>query len=83
MYEKFIVYLDDGTNVYKVAIAAVSEDAAKAWCAGNGEVIAVRNVTKDYPISLDKVRKALTDASFGEYEMDFICRALAEFEIAE
>lgn len=83
MYEKFFVYLDDGKNVYKVAIAAVSEDAAKAFCAGNGEIIAVRNVTKDYPISLDKVRKALKNAEFGEYEMDFICRALAEFEIAE
>ncbi len=83
MYEKFIVYIDDGENVYKIAVAAVSEDAAKAFCAGNGEIIAVRNVTKDYPISLDKVHDALENARFGEYEIDFICRALAEFRIAE
>lgn len=83
MYEKFIVYIDDGENVYKIAIAAASEDAAKAFGAGNGEVIAVRNVTKDYPISLDEVYNALKNARFGEYEIDFICRALAEFGIAE
>ena len=83
MYEKFFVYLDDGENVCKVAITAASEDTAKAFCAGNGEIIAVRNVTEDYPISLDKVRKALKNAEFGEYEMDFICRTLAELRIAE
>lgn len=82
MYEKFFVYIDDGTSVFRVAIAAISEESAKAQCAGNGEIVAVRNVTEDYPISLDKVRSALKTAGFGEPEMDFICRSLAEFEIA-
>lgn len=83
MYRKYFVYLDDGRNVFKVAIAAVSEEAAKAWCAGNGEVIAVRDVTEDYPISADKVRDALRKACFGKFEQDFIVRALTEFEIVE
>lgn len=82
-YNKYMVYLDDGEDVYKVAIAAASEDAAKAQCAGNGEVIAIRDVTKDYPISLDKVSEALDRMEFGNYERDFICRALAELRIAE
>ena len=83
MYRKYFVYLDDGRDVFKVAIAAVSEEAAKAWCMGNGEVIAVRDVTEDYPISADKVCDALRKASFGEFEQDFIVRALTEFGIVE
>ena len=83
MYRKYFVYLDDGRDVFKVAIAAVSEEAAKAWCAGNGEVIAVRDVTEDYPISADKVREELRKACFGEFEQDFIVRDLTEFEIVE
>lgn len=83
MYKKYMVYIDDGLCVYKIAIAAVSEDAAKARCAGNGEIIAVRDVTANYPISLDRVAKALEISGFGNYEADFICRALAEFNIAE
>lgn len=83
MYRKYFVYLDDGRDVFKVAIAAVSEEAAKAWCSGNGEVIAVRDVTEDYPISADKVRDALRKACFGKVEQDFIVRALTEFEIVE
>ncbi len=82
-YNKYMVYLDDGEYVYKVAITAASEDAAKAQCAGNGEVIAVRDVTDNYPISLDEVSKALKTAGFGNHETDFICRALAEINIAE
>lgn len=84
MYQKYFVYVDDGENVFKVAVAAVSEEAAKAWFSGNGrEVISVRDVTEDYPISADKVRDALNKAGFGKAEQDFIVRALTEFEIAE
>lgn len=83
MYQKYFVYVDDGENVFKVAVAAVSEEAAKAWCSGNGEIIAVRDVTEDYPISADKVRDALNKSGFGKVEQDFIVRALTEFEIAE
>ena len=83
MYRKYFVYLDDGRDVFKVAIPAISEEAAKAWCAGNGEIIAVRDVTEKYPISSDEVRDALSEACFGEFEQDFIIRALTEFEIIE
>ena len=82
-YRKYIVYLDDGKFVYKIAIAAVTEDAAKAWCAGNGEVIAVKDVTDDYRISSYDVSKALENAGFGEYKIDFIVRALTELGITE
>ena len=83
MYQKYLVYLDDGKNVYKIAIAAVCEDSARIKCSGNGEIIAIKDVTKDNPIYIDKVAKALKDAEFGENEIDWICRTLTEFGIAE
>lgn len=83
MYRKYFVYLDDGEHVYKVAVAAVSEDAARLSCSGNGEVIAIKDVTEEYPISTSKVRDALINAGFGKPEMDWICRALAELDIVK
>lgn len=83
MYRKYFVYLDDGEDVFKVAIAAKSEEAAIAWCSGNGEVIAVKDVTEDYPISLNKVSEALEAAGFGIHETDIICRLLLDFGVAE
>lgn len=83
MYRKYFVYIDDGRDVFKVAVAAISEESAKAYCIGNGEIIAVRDVTDDYPISADKVREALRKACFGKSEQDFIVRTLQEFAITE
>ena len=83
MYEKFFVYIDDGQDVYKIAIAAISEDAARAWCTGNGEIIAVKNVTSQYHIDQNRVQKALENAGFKPEEIDWMRRALVEFEIIE
>ena len=84
MYRKFFVYLDDGSETpLKIAIAAVSEDAARAWCEGNGDVVAVKDVTDEYPIDVLKVRKSLESGGFNAIECDFICRVLTEFQIAE
>lgn len=82
MYRKYLVYLDDGDFVYKVAIAAENKDKAIEWCAGNGEVIAVRDVTDKYPIDVNKIRAALGSTGFGLYEQDFVCRSLEDFGIA-
>lgn len=85
MYRKYFVYLclDDGKNTYRVAIPAENEDKARDYCAGNGEVIAIKDVTEDYPIDVSKVRNALDNAGFGESEIDWICRTLQEFKIVE
>lgn len=81
--KRFMVYLDDGKDVYKLAIPAKDEKAAREYVKGNGEVIAVKEVeTKDL-ISADKVTQALKNADFGEYEIDFITRALREINICE
>ena len=81
--KKYMVYLDDGYDCYKVAVPAESEKAARAYADGNGEIIAIKDVTDDYPISLNKVAVALKAASFGKHEIDYIVRSLNACKIGE
>lgn len=81
--KKFMVYLDDSKNVFKCAIPAKDEKTAREYVQGNGEVIAVKEVTNEYPISVDKVAQALKNANFGQIEIDYITRALSEINICE
>ena len=81
-FQKFFVYLDNGHDVFKLAIPAKTESDARQFCAGNGEIVAIKNVTEEFPIDIVKVRRALENAQFGEFEMDFICRALENINIA-
>lgn len=64
--KKYMVYMDDGRDCFKAAIPAANEKAARKYVEGNGEVIAIKDVTKDFPISLDKVAQALKNAQFGQ-----------------
>lgn len=78
---KYMVYLDDGENVFKVAVPAESVESACKFVQGNGEVIAVKDVTDDYQILERDVIDALLQADFGDTEIDFIARALREMNI--
>lgn len=75
--KKYMVYLDDGKDCFKVAVPAVNEKAARKYVEGNGEVIAVKDITEDFPISLDKVVQALKNAQFGQIEIDLISNSAA------
>lgn len=81
--KKYMVYMDDGRDCFKAAIPAVNEKAARKYVEGNGEVIAIKDVTKDFPISLYKVAQALKNAQFGQIEIDLITRCLSFNDIAE
>lgn len=81
--KKYMVYLDDSKDCFKVAVPATNEKAARKYVEGNGEVIAVKDITEDYPISLDKVIRALRNAQFGQIEIDLISRCLSFNDIAE
>ena len=81
--KKYMVYLDDGRHCFKAAIPAANEKAARKYVEGNGEVIAVKDITEDFPISLDKVAQALKNAQFGQIEIDLITRCLSFNDIAE
>lgn len=81
--KKYMVYIDDDGDCFKVAIPAENETAARKYVEGNGEVIAVKDVTKDYPISSYKISEALRNSHFKPVEIDFIVRCLVFNDIAE
>lgn len=73
---KYMVYMEDRDSLYKVAVPAINEEAAKKYCEGNGDVVAVKDVTEEFPILADCVAAALKNYGFGETEMDLILRTL-------
>lgn len=78
-----MVYLDDGKLVSKTAVPANSEKAAREYCGGNGEIIAIKDITQEYSeISLDFVIDALRLARFGKTEIELISRCLEINDIA-
>ena len=81
--KKYMVYMDYGHNCFKIAVPAKDEKTARKYVEGNGEVIAVKDATNDFPISLDKVADALKNARFGQIEIDLITRCLSFNDIAE
>lgn len=81
--KKYMVYFEDAENVYRAAIPAKNENAAKEFVKGNGEIVKVKDITNDYPISSYKVENALRMAHFGQIEIDLILRTLIMTDIAE
>ena len=81
--KKYFVYLDDETDVYRIAVPAVSEEAAREYVAGNGEVVAVKEVTNDFNMSAESVAKALKNDGWAEAEVDFVTRALSQMKVVE
>lgn len=82
-FRKYMVYLDDGKFVYKLYVPAINEEDAKTYCEGNGDIVAVKDVTEEFPILADCVAAALRNYGFGETEMDLILRTLQTTGIAE
>lgn len=79
--KKYVVYLDDGKDCFKVPVQAENQELACQYVAGNGEVIAVRDVTNDIPILSDKVVSDLRRAGFGEIEVSLMIKALGITDI--
>ena len=55
MMKVYAVYLNDGENVYKEWIPAVSEKEARDYCKGNGEIVAVKETT-GFSFNTEKIR---------------------------
>lgn len=81
--KKFMVYMEDREDVFKVAVPADNEKSARKYVEGNGDIIAVKDITSDYPISNEKIGEALRAAGFGKIETDLITRALYQIGIAD
>lgn len=80
--KEFLVYLDDGHDAFRVPVPAANLEAAKEYVNGNGEIVAIKDVTGEYPIGLENVREAL-NTHFGETEMALILRTLEITGVAE
>ncbi len=69
-------------HAFIVTVPAEDEDKARDYCAGNGEIIAVRDVTEKYQIDaslfIDSVVDALKVAGFGRTECDIVGCALSQ-----
>lgn len=81
--KKFMVYIDDGDSCYKFAVPAVDEKDARNFVAGNGEIIAVKEVGEDYTINQVDIISTLERAGFDQHTVDFINRALYRVGIIE
>ena len=44
---KYMVYLEDEDYLYKVAVPAADEQAARDYVDGNGEIIMVKDLTEE------------------------------------
>lgn len=68
--------IDGGESVSKYIRPAKNVKQLKYIYGGNGEMVRIKDVTKDFPIDLDYLHKVLrgqTQGHFGEVETDIIC----------
>lgn len=81
---KYMVYMDDGFDgCFKAAVPAKSQKEALEFVQGNGEVVAIKDVTEDYHISESCVLDALRKSGFGSAEQMYIVRALYQIGICD
>ena len=67
--------IDDG-HVFKCVRPAKDIKQLKEIYGGNGEFVRIKDVTEQYPIDVDIIRKVLQGqraGTFGEVETDIIC----------
>ncbi len=71
------VYIEDTTNgkCYSTFVPAENEKEAVKFCDGNGECVAVKDVS-DYKIYLDALTETLTNNGWGRAEIEIITRTL-------
>ena len=88
MFNKYLVYIDGGSDcdgrdvLMKIAVPARDEQDARDYVFGNGEIVAVRDVSDDIRINAGRVYDALEKAGFSQTEIDFIVRTLTRTEVA-
>lgn len=88
MFYNFMVYIDGGTDhdgndiLMKIAVPAKDEQDARDYVSGNGEIVAVWDVSDQYRINASRVYDALGKANFTQHEIDFIVQTLQRTEIA-
>lgn len=69
----YTVYIDDGEHVYKEITPAESEERAKMYWKGNGEIIAVKE-NQRMTVETEGIAKALD--GYSQESIDLITRTL-------
>ncbi len=70
-YKMYEIIIDDGGRVYKHYGIYRDEKDARKTAEGNGyEVVRIKDVTEDTPLSRDKIFTALINAGFGQNEVN-------------
>lgn len=80
--KKFVVYVDDEISVFKANVAATDEESAKKYVMGNGEIIAVKDVTDKCRITMDDITDLLK-SEVPQQKIDFIVATLLNTGIIE
>lgn len=75
---KYMVYMEDEDYLYKVAVPAEDEQAARDYVDGNGEVIMVKDFTEENKVRIfsKNVASALKNYGFSTTQTDLIIRTL-------
>jgi len=71
MHRMFEVIVDGGEHVFKTSRIARDEKDFRSVYGGNGEIVRIKDVTEDFPISENALRNALA-SKFGEAETEAI-----------
>lgn len=73
--------IEDGENVFKAVRPANNIKELKSIYGGNGDFVRIKDVTTDYPIDTDYLRRVLTGREFGHFgeaETDIICALIGQ-----
>lgn len=82
---KYMVYMEDADYLYKVAVPAEDEQAARDYVDGNGEVIMIKDLTEENKLRIfsKNVAEALKNYGFSTTQVDLIVRTLEITRITE
>lgn len=68
--------IENGEHVFKNVRPAKNIKELKQIYGGNGDFVRIKDVTQEYPLDVDYLRKVLRGENighFGEIETDIIC----------
>lgn len=68
----FEAIFDSKDSVFKIARPAESESAFRSQFGGNGEIVRLKDITEETPISLSHLEKTLQKANYGRTEIELI-----------
>lgn len=79
MTKIFKCIIDDGRNVFKEYLPAKTKKELLSVWGGNGDFEKIEDVTKDFPIDIDKLRDTLQKAGYGVPEERLICYLVEQY----